>query len=311
MTATVLALLIQDGHFSWSTTLSDALPGFNISSTHDGTTIEMLTAHRSGITDGYIKDIAFTLSLYNMSAIEGRWAVSNRSLASPPSHSPGSYTYANTNYVLAGLIIDVASSNSSAEALLCGRVFDPLGITTAGFGPVPETSDTSVDNPWPHMPSPSGSVPYSQVPNSERDNPPALNTAGRVHMAPSDYDRFLQLHLAGASTGSGLATSNPLNLTSSSFAKLYEPYPESNISAPGYGYTYGGWLQRNYTQAQPGAPVFTLFHDGSNTLNFAVALLDTKLDEAYMALTNVEGTGALTATDEAVLAMRNGTISLL
>ena len=146
MTASLLALVIQEGHFSWSSTLFEALPGFNISSAHHDTTVEMLTCHRSGITDDYFKDLFFTQSLYNMSAIDGRRAVSDRALASPPSQKPGSYSYANTNYVLAGRIIEVAS-NSSAESVLRRRVFDPLGITTAGFGPSPERSDTAVDNP--------------------------------------------------------------------------------------------------------------------------------------------------------------------
>lgn len=271
----------------------------------------MLTAHRSGITDEVFQGPAFVQSLYNMNAIERRWVVSNRSLASPPAQKPGSYNYANTNYVLAGLIIDVAS-NSSAESMLRHRVFDPLGITTAGFGPSPETSDTSVGNPWPHYPTQSGPIPYSQVPNSQRDNPPALNTAGRVHIAPGDYNRFLQLHLAAGSAAGAdplsTANANSLNFTLSSFNKLHQTYPESNTSSPAYGYTYGGWVRRNYTAE--GTP-FTLTHAGSNKLNFAVALLDTNLDEAYMAFTNVGGDGAMAATLEAVLSMRNGTIALL
>ena len=133
-------------------------------------------------------------------------------------------------------------------------------------------------------------------------------------MAPSDYNRFLQLHLAGASASAAgsdppfTQTSNPLHLTSYSFIKLHQPYPEPDASSPGYGYTYGAWIRSNYT-AQ-GTP-FTLIDAGSNTLNYAVALLDTKLDEAYKALTNVGGNGAMTGTIEAVLAMRDATISLL
>ena len=60
MTASLLALLIQDGQFSSSSTLVEVLRGFNISSTNHGTTLEMLTAHRSGITDEYHQDLPFT-----------------------------------------------------------------------------------------------------------------------------------------------------------------------------------------------------------------------------------------------------------
>ena len=308
MVATLLAILIQDGQLSWSATLPEVLPTFNISDAHRRTTLEMLTSHRSGITDDFFQDQTFVLSLFNLSALEGRWAVSNLSLARPPSQEQGSFNYANTNYILAGLVIDV-STNSSAEEMLQRRVFSPLGITTAGFGPSPEQSDTSVDNPWPHTASSSGPEPLSQVPNKDRDNAPALNTAGRCHMTPGDYNRFLQLHLAGADgRSSANTTTNPLILDAASFAKLHEPFPDDDTSSPGYGYTYGGWIRRNYT-AQ-GTP-FTLAHDGSNTLNYAHVVVDTGADEAFMALTNVGGDEALTGTGEAVEEMRGGTIKLV
>jgi D-alanyl-D-alanine carboxypeptidase len=147
MTATLLALIIQEGNLSWTTTLSEALPGFNISTAQQDTTLEMLTCHRSGITDTFLRENqTFYLSLFNTSAYEGRWAISNISLSRPPSNKKGTYTYANMNYVLAGLVIDVATK-APAEDMFQSRVFKPLDITTAGWGPTPETSDTSIDNP--------------------------------------------------------------------------------------------------------------------------------------------------------------------
>jgi hypothetical protein len=35
------------------------------------------------------------------------------------------------------------------------------------------------------------------LPQPYHDNIPSLNTAGRIHMTPADYNKFLQLHLAG------------------------------------------------------------------------------------------------------------------
>jgi CubicO group peptidase (beta-lactamase class C family) len=38
-----------------------------------------------------------------------------------------------------------------AEDVIRSRLWEPLGITTAGFGPSPESSMKSTDNPWPHI----------------------------------------------------------------------------------------------------------------------------------------------------------------
>ena len=159
------------------------------------------------------------------------------------------------------------------------------------------------------------SNPFRSVPSVSSPQQPARQPTGpqhrrsRIHLAPSDYNRFLQLHLAGASSSSSSTTSNPLDLRSSSFNKLHEPYPEPDTSSPGYGYTYGGWLRRNYTDAED--TPYTLSHAGSNKLNMAMALVHPKLDGAYMALTNVGGDAAMAATSEALLDVRDGTISLL
>jgi CubicO group peptidase (beta-lactamase class C family) len=146
MTATLLALLIQSPFVTWSTTLSDALPGFNISSRNRNTTIEMLTSHRSGLTDMYVSDCLFAVGLQIKFSYEGRWLLANRSLAEKPTNKKGTYTYANTNFVITGLLIHVYF-NSTAEEYFQTRLWGSLNMSTAGWAPVPESIDTSIDNP--------------------------------------------------------------------------------------------------------------------------------------------------------------------
>jgi hypothetical protein len=147
------------------------------------------------------------------------------------------------------------------------------------------------------------------LPQPYRDNIPSFNTAGRIHMTPADYNKFLQLHLAGMMDPSA---PNTLNLSEASFMKLQEPYPETNTFSEGYGYTFGGWGRANYSSA---STPFTLSHDGSNTYNYAHVIVDSGANTAYMGLMHVGGgqTGgeALVGTHEAVNEMRNGTISLI
>jgi CubicO group peptidase (beta-lactamase class C family) len=185
-------------------------------------------------------------------------------------------------------------------------------MSTAGWGPCPEKSNTSIDSPWPHNPSPTGPVPLTGLPNWEKDNPPAFKTAGRMHMSPRDYNAFLQMHLS-AVLGQ---RHNSLRLSPAQFTHLHTAYPSTNTSDRGYGYTYGGWIRRNFTVdverisalGKTPLPEYVLLHDGSNTLNFAFALLDSYAGEAYVALTNVGGSEADVGVQEAIIGMRNGTL---
>jgi CubicO group peptidase (beta-lactamase class C family) len=222
-------------------------------------------------------------------------------LSRPPSLYKGEYRYSNANYVIASLIIEIVT-NITAEEVFKLRLLEPLNITTAGFGPGPEHSDTSVDNPWPHSPSNSAPIPITNM--SLRDNPPAINLAGRLHISLADYNKFLQVHLDGALD----RTSNPntLNLDAASFAKLHMPYPDMNRSSPGYGYTYGAWERQNYT----GKTNFTLQHYGSNLMNYAFTMLDAGAEAVYTAVTNVGGDDAEEAVTKAVAGIRNGRITL-
>lgn len=312
MTATLLALLIQSPSTSltWDSTLPSLFPGFPIDHSHHATTLQDLTSHRSGITDP-VMNTTTLLSLYALSAKTGRWLQANATLAHPRTHPVDTFTYANANYLLAGLILDLYSPSHSAEHYFDTHLLRPLDMRTAGFGPNLERSNTSIDNPWPHTPGPSGPVPLTGIPNWKRDNPAAYNTAGRMHMAPRDYNKFLRVHLDWM-----LGKKNALGLEAAQLRHLHTAHPTTNVSDPGYGYTYGGWLRRNFTVEQMTVrkrkvrEEYVLAHDGSNTLNFAYALLDSYAGQAYMALTNVGGIEADVAVQEAIVGMRNRTLVL-
>lgn len=281
MTATILAIMIQEavGNLTWQTTLAEALPAIsNISEGHRSTTLEMLTSHRSGISDELFKnDRDYLVSLYLLSAIEGRRSITHLILSEPPANAQGKYEYANVNYVIAGFIIDTVV-NTPFEEVASTRLFKPLGMSSAGFGPVPESSNTSIDNPWPHTMELSSPVPKSTA-LLYRDNPPAIAPAGGAYCTLSDYAKFLRLHLDGA-YGRINATS-PFNLSAAGFQHLHTAYPDN---PRGDSYTYGGWGRVNIT-ASPNN--YLLVHDGSNGMYYARAEIHVRLDTAYMAMTNV------------------------
>lgn len=294
MTATLLALLVEEGLLNWTTTLKAALPALarNMSQEHEETTLEMLTAHRSGIVDDDT-NATFVSELYNPSTSpeQGRWLIVNRILSKPPKNDRGVFYYDNTNYVIVGTILE-RTTGTPWETLMQTRIFSPLNMT-CGFGPTPETSNVSVENPWPHIPSAQGPTPFT-VEMGYQDNPPALGPAGTIHCPPADYAIFVQLHLDGEN-----GRARNLNLSTPSFKHLHTPYP-----GPGpYPYAYGGWICGNNSDTDNG---LTLSHFGSNLKNSAFVYLIPRTDTAYMALTNVGGDDAERALDAAFQNMTNG-----
>ena len=294
MTATTVGILIQDGLLRWDSSLGELLDGVGISigETYTNVTVQLLSSHTSGISDTPLTVSRETLlAAYELDAAQGRVLVSNLTLSAAPIGRQGSFEYSNMNYILLGLVIDIVTGKAAEEVIL-SRVWNPLGISTGGWGPNPESSLTSVDNPWPHNGTATlgkGGLP-SPVPDTTplllRDNPPCYHTAGAAHMSLADYSRWLRLHLDPAIQAK-------LNMSQELMTKLHEMAPGTGLSF----YTYGGW---NRLLSGSGSG-YTLSHDGSNTLNYATAMIDLGVGRAAVAVTNVGGDPAtdsnwLTAT---------------
>lgn len=295
MTATLLALVVEEGLLNWTTTLKVALPALaqNMSKEHENTTLELLTAHRSGIIDDYINNATFVSTLYSSSTTpeQGRWLMVSRILNKPPANRTGEFNYDNTNYVIVGNILERVTG-MPWETLMQTRVYSPLSMN-CGFGVTPESSNVSVENPWPHIPSAQGPVPVT-VEIGHQDNPPALGPAGSIHCPPAGYANFLQLHLDGEN-----GRARKLNLSTPSFKHLHTPYP-----GPGpYPYAYGGWVCGNISDTDDG---LTLSHTGTNDANYARVELVPRTDTAYMALTNVGGDDAGKALAAAIEDTKEG-----
>ncbi len=247
-------------------------------------TIELLSSHTSSITDAALTFDPL-LALREINATEGRVVASNLTLTTPPiaGAAQATFAYANMNYVILGLIIDTVTA-STAEVIIEDRLWKPLGLSTAGWGPNPETSTRSVDNPYPHLANGAlgkAGLPIplpEDLPISARDNPPALNTAGRAHMKLADFDQWLRLHV-------NATVQEVIGLNSISIAKLHGTVPNTG------GYTYGAWVRI----AENGGG-YILTHDGSNKVNYVTAWIETQQGWSVTVTTNVGGEAILGTT---------------
>jgi CubicO group peptidase (beta-lactamase class C family) len=99
--------------------------------------------------------------------------------------SRGEHLYSNGGYIVAGAMLE-ALTGQTWETLMEQELFQPLGITTAGFG-APGTSAVR-DQPWGHLRSGGTWTPLSPGPGA--DNPAAIGPAGTVHIALSDITLY-------------------------------------------------------------------------------------------------------------------------
>lgn len=257
MTAALYARLVERGALHWGTSVAGLFPGLPSDPAWASVTAEQVMAHAAGLTDAAI-DGAWLSAHHrdDSSAPAQRQAFVAELLSRPPAGEAGRYRYGNAGYILIGAAIEQATKRSWEQALR-EQLFAPLGITGAGFGA------PTGGSPWGH-----GAAGEPVDPAGIADNPPILGPAGRVHLTPGDYARFLALFLNNGAPLIGKAT----------LAHLLSP------PAPGHPYA-GGWSLGG-PAAQPAA---VLSHNGSNTLWYATAIVERAQGTAYAAITDRGG----------------------
>ncbi|MGA5797922.1 serine hydrolase domain-containing protein [Streptomyces cellulosae] len=199
--ATVLLQLEAEGRLSLDDTVDSWLPGLVTGNGHDGTriTLRQLLNHTSGIfnytadedfgrtyflKDGFLRHRYDTLGPEELVRV---------AMSHEPDFAPGAgWNYSNTNYVLAGMVIEKATGRPYGEEIR-RRVITPLHLT-----------GTSVPGTRTGVPGPSsraygkltedGSGPVHDV---TRLNPSMASSAGEMISDSQDLNRFYRALLTG------------------------------------------------------------------------------------------------------------------
>ena len=141
-TASVLAQLHVDGVLSLDDSLSKWLPTFpNVDST---ATIRQCLNHTTGIFDYRADPTLFETVLGDAARI---WTPEEilETFVHAPNFAPGeSWSYSNTNYTLAGMVIKSATGKEYYE-MYKEMFFDPLGLTSAIGAPFQTNSNPLAD----------------------------------------------------------------------------------------------------------------------------------------------------------------------
>ena len=199
--STVLLQLEAEGRLSLDDKVDKWLPSLVRGNGHDGreVTLRQLLNHTSGISDYtndetfgrtyFLKD-GFFQHRYDTAPPEQLVAVA---MKHEPDFAPGTdWNYSNTNYVLAGMVIDKATGNPYGDEVRA-RVIEPLGLRS-----------TLVPGTYPKVPRPSSRA-YGKLAETATGptydvtelNPSLAYAAGEMISDSGDLNRFYTALLKG------------------------------------------------------------------------------------------------------------------
>jgi D-alanyl-D-alanine carboxypeptidase len=281
MTATLAAFFVHEKKIEWTTTVEEVLAprGVKVDPEFGKATLRHLLSHRSGLAQ--------------LAGNDPRWAALWRH-AGPPEEARREYVlslvdkppkwkvgthfqYSNEGFIIAGHLLEVITGKSW-ETLMREQLFEPLGMKSAGFGP--PGSAEKVDAPRGHT-----SWWKAVPPGKSADNPPGLGPAGTVHANLEDWGKFIAFNLRAAQ---GKEPRLPKKL----FDELTTPPDKLDKYAL-------GWVtaQRDWAGGK------AIWHNGSNTMWYAVAWLAPEKGFAALAACNQAGSNASSACDKAISLM--------
>ncbi|GAA2597861.1 serine hydrolase domain-containing protein [Streptomyces roseoviolaceus] len=284
-TATVVLQLVAEGTVGLDAPVADSLPGLGLD---PKITVRMLLQHTSGVfnfTGEYYDDGTFTPGIPATTA--GQEWVDNRfktyrpeelvrlALSKPARFEPGTdWSYSNTNYVLARLLIEKVTGHSLAEEMQ-RLILGPLGL-----------SDTVLPDTSPEIPEPHTHAYYryedagrQKTVDVTRQNPSWISTGGDMISTTQDLHTFVSALMGGKLLPAPL------------LAEMCKPHPKVGyglgVFVQDAGENGGTVITHNGGAAGHGALMYST-PDGSKTLTAALNYVDDaalSLAEAFQKAT--------------------------
>ena len=287
-TATLAAVLIEEGSLEWNTTVQDVFPELEMHPEWKNITIQQLLSNRSGYVDDrntHMLPWEELEDLWNLNSppADIRFIYLKHAINHKPIHPPDKVIiYANSGFLIAGVMLEKATKKPF-EKLMEENLFLPLRLKSAGYGS-PAAKDPLSQ---PHGHSKNGS--YTPI---RQDLPDFIAPMGNVAISMNDWSKFILFHLK--------AHQEPKTrlLESSTLKKLHTP-PNSahwNYSMPYSWYlktfddldattlNYAlGWFTKKENDGN-----FLIGHKGQGASFTAVVYADLKTENAILLVTNAK-----------------------
>jgi CubicO group peptidase (beta-lactamase class C family) len=177
MTAMLVGTFVAEKKLSWDDKVISYFPelALKVPPAIKEITIRQVLWHQAGLSEN--------LSAWSRVFLSGTPSQQRQmavaAILESPAYTPGTFHYANNDYILIGAILEKISGKPW-EDLMRERIFVPLHMDSAGFGGTGTVGQ--IDQPWPHfasgIPSPSN--------GPDADNPAYMGPCGSVHLSMTD-----------------------------------------------------------------------------------------------------------------------------
>ena len=282
ITSLLAGQFVQAGKLRWDSTPADVFPELKptMNAEFAKITVEQLLSHSSGLSDKSLSDLLYGSYKQdgNMDAV--RYWMVKETAQRPLDHPRGSkFDYSNLGYVVAGAMLERVG-HETWEELVEARIFKPLDLKTAGFGP--QASLGKVDAPLGHALV--NGKPEALLAGPNGDNPVILGPAGTIHMSVLDFAKWVAWNAGEGKRGPDLVSAEVLK-------KIHTPIVSTGLregappGTPKTGRYALGWASVQESWAT--APSIT--HNGSNNLNLATATFWPGTDFGFVMMTNIGG----------------------
>ena len=277
MTATIGAMLVEQGKIRWNTKPSDVFKKIKIHPGYKDLTFEQLLTNTGGTPGDIEPELWGELWEARGSHREQRMQLVKGILSKEQSNPPGKeFEYSNAGFSIAGAMMEEIT-DTAYEELLTEMLFKPLGMESAGFR-APATNGKT-DQPYGHTKKLLKVI--ADDPEPHGDNPAATAAAGAVHCSVNDLLKYANFHLEADS---------PL-LSKAGFRKLHQATKIEDYAM--------GWL----TMKRGWADGRVIMHNGTNTMFFTVMWLAPNKNFAAVVMCNSGAANAEKKCDDAISLM--------
>jgi CubicO group peptidase (beta-lactamase class C family) len=282
-TATLSAVLIEKGYLDWNTTLKEAYPDISMRSEYENITLIQLLSHRAGLPE-WIYHVTSKNAAESAQFIDIWWTdrdtpvimrdeylkeTVEQNLADKPGES---IFYSSSGYLMAGAMLEKITGKAY-EQLMTEEIFEPLALTTAGFGQPIKFDPQN---------QPFGHFGYFRTPRLD-DFPEYMAPTGVIHISIRDWAKFILLHLE-------IDTKHKVNLDGKTLSTLHSPpdsatwrtgSEEKGYGIPSLNYALG-WYTFNIDDKEG-----LIWHPGGNLGFIAQVIVDPVKNNAILIATNV------------------------
>lgn len=278
-TATLAAVLVDEGTISWSTPISEIWPNKQVHAALKDVTLEQLLSHTGGLQKD-LPNNADWRSFFEekKKPDEERARMCQLILKKPPKGTAGKHEYSNLGYVVAAAMLE-KRGKKPFEQLMKDLVFVPLEMKNTEFYSAKTLLRTKTPLIWGHKMDNGESIRPGTLGS---ENPTVYASCGTIRTTIGDWARYVRWHMK--------ETAGPVLKKDETLRHLHDD--GSNRGVPGQSYGCG-WIQ---FQSQFGR---TLQHAGNNTNQYSLVWVMPDTERATIVVTNTGQEQAFKACDAA------------